>query len=133
MSEGQENSNEADVYVTKDCVNIDQPIQSAEEPMVPPSRPSLMKNAVFTLIISMIMSTASVFVYDQYYATKIVTINIPAFVQAQFKLYNEKKITAEQYMENLQGYINHVKQIPKNKVVLLEDVVAANGKKYEEK
>ena len=86
---------------------------------------------VTTVFISALCSTASVTVYDRFFAQKVVTANIAQFVLEQRDLYFSGKIDKEQYVANLNRFVALVKSQPRNRVVILEDVVAANGEKLE--
>jgi hypothetical protein len=86
---------------------------------------------VAIVLVSLLSSAVSVAVYDRFIAQKIVTANIAQFVLDQRDLYFSGKIDKEQYVANLNRFIALVKSQPKNRVVILEDVVAANGERLE--
>ena len=86
---------------------------------------------IFTVFVSMVCSAVSIAVYDRYLAQKVVTTNIAQFVLDQRDLYFQGKIDKEQYVTNLSRFVTLVKSQPKNRIVILEDVVAANGEKLE--
>ncbi len=86
---------------------------------------------IATVFISVLCSTASVAVYDRFFAQKVVTANIAQFVLDQRDLYFSGKIDKEQYVASLNRFVALVKSQPKNRVVILEEVVAANGEKLE--
>ncbi len=92
------------------------------------SRITLLVGAV---LISILCSAASVAVYDRFLAQKVVTANIAQFVLDQRDLYFQGKIDKEQYVTNLSRFATLVKSQPKNRVVILAEVVAANGEKLE--
>ena len=86
---------------------------------------------VAAALVSLLSSAASVAVYDRFFAQKVVTANIAQFVLDQRDLYFSGKIDKEQYVANLNRFVALVKSQPRNRVVILEDVVAANGEKLE--
>ncbi|MGD0234596.1 MAG: hypothetical protein ABSC55_08655 [Syntrophorhabdales bacterium] len=86
---------------------------------------------VVAVLVGVLCSTASVAVYDRFFAQKVVTANIAQFVLEQRDLYFSGKIDKEQYVTNLNRFVALVKSQPRNRVVILEDVVAANGEKLE--
>jgi hypothetical protein len=86
---------------------------------------------VATVFISVLCSTASVAVYYRFFAQKVVTANIAQFVLDQRDLYFQGKIDRDQYVANLNRFAALVKGQPRNRIVILEDVVAANGEKLE--
>ncbi len=83
------------------------------------------------IVVSLFSSTAAVAVYDRFFAQKIVTINLRQYMENQRDLYLSGKLTADQVKQNLDGFIASVKAAPKNKVILLEDVVANSTEKLE--
>ena len=114
-------------------VDIGGTVVAQEEPVRTKrkGRRSHSKLLVATMFISALCSTASVAVYDRFFAQKVVTANIAQFVLDQRDLYFSGKIDKEQYMANLNRFVALVKSQPKNRIVILEDVVAANGEKLE--
>ncbi|OPY70756.1 MAG: hypothetical protein A4E57_00373 [Syntrophorhabdaceae bacterium PtaU1.Bin034] len=93
--------------------------------------PSWVAVVVLTIILSILSSVVSVAVYDRFFAQKVVTANISRFVMDQRELYFQGKIDKEQYINSLTRFIELLKSQPKNRVIILEDVVAANAEKLE--
>ena len=86
---------------------------------------------VVATIVSLGSSLGSLFTYDRFFAQKIVTANISKFVIDQRELYFQGKIDKQQYINSLTNFITLLKSQPKNRVIILEDVVAANADKLE--
>lgn len=93
--------------------------------------PSWTATVVVTVIVSVFSSVASIAVYDRLFAQKVVTANISKFVIDQRDLYFQGKIDKQQYINSLTNFIALLKSQPKNRVIILEDVVAANAEKLE--
>jgi hypothetical protein len=93
--------------------------------------PSWTATVVVTVIVSVFSSVASIAVYDRFFAQKVVTANISKFVIDQRDLYFQGKIDKQQYINSLTNFIALLKSQPKNRVIILEDVVAANAEKLE--
>jgi hypothetical protein len=93
--------------------------------------PSWATTIVVTVIVSILSSVTSVAVYDRFFAQKVVTANISKFVIDQRDLYFQGKIDRQQYVNGLTNFIALLKSQPKNRVIILEDVVAANAEKLE--
>lgn len=93
--------------------------------------PSWAAVIVISVSLSVLSSATSVVVYDRFFAQKIVTANISKFVIDQRDLYFQGKIDKQQYVNSLTNFIALLKSQPKNRVVILEDVVAANAEKLE--
>jgi len=103
------------------------------EPKTPP-KTKLGMNIVLTMLaVSLLCSTMSVAAYDRFFAQKIVTINLRDFIEHQRDLYLAGKLTHDQVKQNLDGLIASVKKAPKNKIIILEDVVANSTEKFESK
>ncbi len=106
------------------------PLREIEEPQ---KAKVGMKMFLIILVVSLLCSTMAVAVYDRYFAQKVVTINLRAFMEHQRELYLAGKVTADQVKQNLDDLVASVKKAPKNKVVILEDVVANSTEKLESK
>ena len=106
------------------------PLREIEEPQ---KAKVGIKTVLIMLVVSLLCSTMAVAAYDRFFAQKIVTINLRAFMEHQRELYLAGKLTADQVKQNLDGLIASVKKAPKNKIIILEDVVANSTEKLESK
>ncbi len=86
-----------------------------------------MKQWVITAIISAFLSILSVLVYDRYYATKIVTVDVRGFMEEQKKLYLAGAIGDEQLKEGIEELQAAISGVPSNKVILMGEVVVRNA------
>ena len=82
---------------------------------------------VLVIVVSLISSVSTIAVYDRWFAQKVVAVNISEFVQGQRDLVLAKKITLDEFKVNLSRYIAALKSQPKNKVLILEDVIASKN------
>lgn len=120
-----------------DTMDIEQTSASEDKPVaLPPGKnPHAPRSwamlIVVTVIVSLVSSVGSVFTYDRFFAQKVVTANISKFVIDQRELYFQGKIDKQQYINSLTSFITLLKSQPKNRVIILEDVVAANAEKLE--
>ena len=112
-------------------IDIGSTVVAQEGAVCTKGKRSQIKLLIAALFISILCSAASVAVYDRFFAQKVVTANIAQFVLDQRDLYFSGKIDKEQYVANLNRFVALVKSQPKNRIVILEDVVAANGEKLE--
>ncbi len=112
-------------------VDIGGTVVAGKEPLRTKGTRPQIKLLIAALFISILCSAASVSVYDRFFAQKVVTANIAQFVLDQRDLYFQGTIDKEQYVANLNRFVTLVKSQPKNRIVILEDVVAANGEKLE--
>jgi hypothetical protein len=57
----------------------------------------------------------------------VVAVDVSEFLQEQRDLVLAKKITMDDFKANLEHYIAALKNQPKNKVLILEDVIASKN------
>ncbi len=102
-----------------------------EEKRKPPTkaRPGITKTyaAVLVIVVSMMSSMATVAAYDRYVAQKVVAVDVSGFLQEQRDLVLAKKITLDDFKANLDRYLAALKSQPKNRVLILEDVIASKN------
>lgn len=102
-----------------------------EERRKPPgrTRPGItMTHAVIlTIVVSMMISVAAVAAYDRWLAQKVVAVDVSGFLQEQRDLVLAKKITMDDFKANLDRYLTALKSQPKNRVLILEDVIASKN------
>ena len=92
-------------------------------------RPGITKTyaAVLVMVVSMMSSVATVAAYDRWVAQKVVAVDVSGFLQEQRDLVLAKKITMDDFKTNLERYIAALKSQPKNRVLILEDVIASKN------
>ena len=93
------------------------------------ARPGITKTyvAVLVIVVSMMSSVATVAAYDRYVAQKVVAVDVSGFLQEQRDMVLAKKITMDDFKANLERYIAALKSQPRNKVLVLEDVIASKN------
>lgn len=95
-----------------------------------PGRPlSLWLVTVFLVLgISLASSAASILVYDRYFATRIVAVDVKGFIAEQRDLFVQGKIDDEQLRKNIESLEKAIENIPSNEVVIMGDAVVRNAK-----
>ena len=83
--------------------------------------------AVLVIVVSLISSIATVAAYDRYVAQKLVAVDVSEFLEEQRDLVLAKKITMDEFKANLERYMAALKNQPRNKVLILEDVIASKN------
>ncbi len=83
--------------------------------------------AAISLFVSMLVSAGSVYVYDRFYAQKIVAVDIKGYIATQRDLYLSGKETGKEFRANIDKLAVAVKGIPKNRVAIMEDAVIKNA------
>ncbi len=78
----------------------------------------MLKNAVVSLIISLIVAVGSLYYYHKHYEPKIVAVNFNDFLKRQEKLFILGKITKKQLEQNIKHGLLVIKNQPKNAMVL---------------
>ena len=89
--------------------------------------PGWLAVAAISLLISMLASAGSVYVYDRFYAQKIVAVDIRGYIAAQRDLYLSGKETDKEFRTNIDKLATVVKSIPKNRVAIMGDAVIKNA------
>lgn len=79
------------------------------------------------VIIVLIIVTGAMWVYDNYYATKITIVDFQEFVKTQKELIKTNAITETEWRANLERFDAIMKSLPKNQLVITKDVVLKNG------
>ena len=67
-------------------------------------------------------------VYDHFFASKLVVIDLTGFVKEQMELFTQGKIGEADVAGRLAQFQEFVKKQPKNLTVITKDVVLANGR-----
>ncbi len=95
----------------------------------PVVRPGTTKTyaAVLVIVVSMMSSVATVAAYDRWFAQKVVAVDVSGFLQEQRDLVLAKRITMDDFKANLDRYLAALKSQPKNRVLILEDVIASKN------
>ena len=83
--------------------------------------------AVLVIVVNMMSSVATVAAYDRWVAQKVVAVDVSGFLQEQRDLVLAKKITMDDFKANLDRYLAALKSQPKNRVLILEDVIASKN------
>ena len=96
-------------------------------PAAPVKFPSWLAVAAMSLLISMVASVGSVYVYDRFYAQKVVAVDIKGYIQKQRDLYLAGKLNNEQLKAKIDKLSAVVTAIPKNRVAIMGDVVIKNA------
>lgn len=89
--------------------------------------PSWLAVAAVSVLISMAVSMGSIYVYDRFYAQKIVSVDIKGFIAQQKALYLAGKLTDAQFRANVDKMVAAVKAIPKNRMAIMGDAVIKNA------
>lgn len=90
-------------------------------------------NPISVIIICLIVSILVVYAYDRFFAQKIVTFDLKGFIKEQKELYMKGQIDDNQFKMNVDNVEAMLKRVPRNKVVIMGDVVLKGAEKLEEK
>jgi hypothetical protein len=75
------------------------------------------------IFINITVTFTLLFVYDRYFAQKIVAVDLKGFLEEQRDQFLGKKINEEQLKANIDVMEGKIKSMPKNKIMILGDVV----------
>jgi len=78
-----------------------------------------------TVVISLVISAFSLFIYDHFYAPKIVAFDIKGYMADQRALYLSGKIDDAILKKNLNELQQKIAGMPKNKTIIMGDVVVS--------
>jgi hypothetical protein len=78
--------------------------------------------------IALIVAVLAVTAYDQFFASKVVMVDLTGFVKEQKELLVQGKIEETDVSLRLAEFQKFVKKQPKNLTVIIKDVVLANGR-----
>lgn len=81
---------------------------------------------LLTIVVSAITSTASVVAYDHFYAQKVVAVDIRSFIEAKKADYVAGRLDDASLKVEMDKLEATVASIPKNKAVLMGDLVVKN-------
>jgi len=90
--------------------------------------PRRLVTVLLVLGISLASSAASIVIYDRYFATRIVAVDIKGFIAAQRDLFVQGKIDDDQLRKNIESLEKAIEGIPSNEVVIMGDAVVRNAK-----
>lgn len=88
--------------------------------------PTWTRIALACVCVSVISSIASIAAYDHWYAQKVVAVDLKGYITQQRDNYVAGKISDDQLRRSLDRLEQVVTSIPKNKAVLMGDLVVRN-------
>jgi len=80
-------------------------------------------NVAISLFLSLAVCASALYIYDKYFAQKIVTFDLKGYIAKQGKLYAEGEIDDEQLKARIKEAASLIENLPQNRVVLTSDVV----------
>lgn len=85
------------------------------------------KFIALSLVLSLAVSSVAIFIYDRFFIQKIVVFDLKGFIQEQKTLYLKGMITEEDFKTNLDVLEEYLNKVPKNKLVVLGDMVVRHN------
>ena len=83
------------------------------------------------IMIALVTALLTVTIYDRFFTTKVVMVDLTEFVKEQKDLFAQGKINQAELSSNLSRLQAYIKNQPKNLMVITKDVVLANGKEIQ--
>ena len=108
-------------------------LSSLEQTTVPKAkekqglRPPGLPGIAVCLLVSIAASAATLFVYDRWYAQKIVAVDLKGYITLQRYKYKDGKINDEDLRKAFDGLEREMNAIPKNRVVIMADTAIRNA------
>ncbi|MEM3580407.1 MAG: hypothetical protein QXQ64_03985 [Candidatus Bathyarchaeia archaeon] len=75
------------------------------------------------VLISLIISACSIFVYDKFFATKIVTFDLQGYIATLRQLYLTKQLDDTELRKRIDRIEEIVMNTPRRKVIITSDVI----------
>jgi len=116
-----ENNTEVSSVLTEPTAKITPPTIAKHS-----SGPGWVGAVTLSLVVSLIVSALTAYIYDIKFAQKIVSVDIKGYVAKQGEDYMTGKITETEFRQKFDHLENVVKAIPANKAVLMGDLVVRN-------
>ena len=82
-----------------------------------------LKQILFGVVLGVLFSVGSLFIYHRYYAPKIVAVDLNAYVTEQRVLFLKGEIGEEELKDNFDRLERVISSLPKGTVALRGDVV----------
>lgn len=90
--------------------------------------PGLIVTVCISLVVSLLMATAVVALYDQRYAQKVVTIDLKGYIRNQREKAVNNEVSDDELRRNIDAMEAALLAEPANHTVLLKDVVLRNAR-----
>ena len=101
------------------------------EKKLKPIKPNISPGYFEVILIALILVGGGLWIYDNYFATKITVVDFQEFVKSQKELIKANAITETEWRANLERFDSAMKSLPKNQLVITKDVVLKNGNSEE--
>lgn len=105
---------------------VTSPVPAAAPVAAPTRTPSWFGIAILCVLVSVASSVASLAAYDSWYAQKLVAVDIKGYISDQRDKYIAGKLTDDELKRSFDRLEQVVTAIPKNKAVLMGDLVVRN-------
>lgn len=114
--------------MSKETIDRYQEIETAENRSTEPVAPANGSRSEFwTVLYSVFLSVAAMVgilvVYDNYYAQKIVALDVKGYIAEQRDLFLAGKINEDQLKKSFDRLEQVKERVPKNRVIILGDVL----------
>ncbi len=103
-------------------------VRKEEEMKTMKVRKNVLLSLFMAVLVSIEISAISLIVYDRYFATRIVAVDIKGFIASQRDLYVQGKISDEELRQKIETLDKTIQNIPSNVVVVMGDAIVRNAK-----
>lgn len=90
------------------------------------------KQIIITVLISAVVSSGCIFVYDKFFAQKIIMFDLKGYVATLRDLYVAGKMNDEQLKRAIDRIEAIVNSQPKRKIIITSDVLLGGGDRVED-
>lgn len=93
----------------------------------PKQHPSLVSTIAICVVVSIGASLATIVGYDQWFAQKVVAVDIKGYIAQQRDNYLAGKLNDDELKKSFDRLENVITAIPKNRVIIMGDAVVRNA------
>ena len=90
-------------------------------------QPGLLTLVAFCVALSLAVSLATLYIYDRWYAQKIVAVDIKGYIAQQRDNYLAGKLNDDELKKSFDHLERIITTIPRNRVVIMGDAVVRNA------
>ena len=102
-----------------------------EEKHQPQTHRLAVGTVIFLLIVNIVLSATSVYVYDKYFAQRVAFVDIRGYLFDRKKLFLNGTISEKEFTESVDNIEKALKKVGKRTIVLQGDAVVRNAEKID--
>lgn len=105
--------------------------EQGQQNTLKPHKFAWFKTIFISIFISIFVSGTTFYLYDTYFAPKIITVDLKEFVNTQKKLFLAGLIDEKTMQKNTELFKKKIKSAPKNTIILVKEAVVSDEESLE--